>query len=959
MQSPFEIFRTHQKIMMVVLVGLSMIGFVLLGAVPDPSNMPRGLVFIAVLAVIGGAAWIAGMPSGRSNEYGGWGLAIGALVAAGFMMFGDQPPLAVLADTGDLSVEQLQDLRTRREIANQFIVEAVRTTRAPNELDRLVQQYTFNYGGSIDEDAVTSEMLRREAARLGLQISEPAVTEYIRKVTDNKITGASFTDIRTRLHVSEPELYDIISDELQARTAAKFLYGIDPESPLGYSPLMPPEEYWDLYRRMHVRERVEVASLPVKEFIDEAVEPTPEQLAELFDKYKNSEPYLTPDGDFEEGRPGFKQPRRLQVGSVEAVFDDFKAGITPVTDADIEAYYQENYVKPAEEAAARAAEAAARRSQTGTPPAGGPGLPETLELDLPALPEQPAQPPTGDTPATETPASETPATEPPATEAPASEAPATETPAADTPAAEPAADQPATEGGATPEANPAPTETPAETPATPAATEPKPGETSFNESTSDTGLFSVADGEPAAEQPAAAEPAAAEAATEPAAAEPAAEAPAVEAPATDPATPAAEPAAEPAADTAEPSATTPPEAATPPEATTPPEGTTPPEATTPPEGSTPPAGTVPPSPQPNIPLLDDALRATIRSNIEAERTAVLLRKAVEDAANYIEEEVGFHIHVTDDNAPKMTPARAAELLKEYAAKNNLHYSESPLLSYQEMLADEDNPVGASVVADDPNSRPLPNAVFQTGPRDTFRPIVTENRVTQSWFASWKVGEQPPYEPQSLDDERVRAQVVKTWRELQAREKAKARAEALAEQARASDQSLSVALGETTITGNENGLFLTVTETPEFSWLSSPSAMQSNPFFPEPPRIQDPPGVEGVLNDFMKVVFDDLKPGEIGVASNMERNTYYVVKVTTRSPAPGDVQYETFRERFMREPVFQDDPFFAQFGIERPSVYSMLAVRQTLEREPNWARGRQGLWTRHGVTLVGPAAPQEQ
>ena len=40
MQSPFEIFRKHQKMLTVVLTGLAMFAFVILGAVPDPSAMP-------------------------------------------------------------------------------------------------------------------------------------------------------------------------------------------------------------------------------------------------------------------------------------------------------------------------------------------------------------------------------------------------------------------------------------------------------------------------------------------------------------------------------------------------------------------------------------------------------------------------------------------------------------------------------------------------------------------------------------------------------------------------------------------------------------------------------------------------------------------------------------------------------------------------------------------------------
>ena len=48
MQSPFEIFRKHQKILTVILTGLAMFAFVILGAVPDPSNMPPTLVAIVL-----------------------------------------------------------------------------------------------------------------------------------------------------------------------------------------------------------------------------------------------------------------------------------------------------------------------------------------------------------------------------------------------------------------------------------------------------------------------------------------------------------------------------------------------------------------------------------------------------------------------------------------------------------------------------------------------------------------------------------------------------------------------------------------------------------------------------------------------------------------------------------------------------------------------------------------------
>jgi hypothetical protein len=370
------------------------------------------------------------------------------------------------------------------------------------------------------------------------------------------------------------------------------------------------------------------------------------------------------------------------------------------------------------------------------------------------------------------------------------------------------------------------------------------------------------------------------------------------------------------------------------------------------------AGTVPAAPASNIPLLDDKLRAEIRTQIENARAAEILRKAVTDAARYIDDNIGFHVHVPEDDADRMSLETAAEMLKTYAKEHNLHYAETPHSSYRELQDDEEHPVGASRMADDPNRRPLADAFFQTGAQDTFRPVTGENPVTQSWFAAWKLGERAPYVPMSLDEERVREQVTKTWRELKAREAAKARAEELVAKANAVDQSLTVSLAETTITGKDGDLLLSVSETPEFSWLSSSSALQSNPFFPDPPQIHDPPGIERAGPDFMRTVFETLSPGEAGVATNMDRSVYYVTRIISRIPSPDDEeQMNQFREKFLREPVFEHDQLLARFGIERPSAYEYLAVGETMQEEPNWIRGPGGLWERHDVQMIdrSPAA----
>lgn len=90
MRSPFEIFRRHQKILTVILVGMAMFSFVICGAIQDPQNIPAGLMILAIAALMAGVFWVAGLQSGKSNEYSIWGLVAGVLIGVG-MTFWGQP----------------------------------------------------------------------------------------------------------------------------------------------------------------------------------------------------------------------------------------------------------------------------------------------------------------------------------------------------------------------------------------------------------------------------------------------------------------------------------------------------------------------------------------------------------------------------------------------------------------------------------------------------------------------------------------------------------------------------------------------------------------------------------------------------------------------------------------------------------------------------------------------------
>ncbi len=132
------------------------------------------------------------------------------------------------------------------------------------------------------------------------------------------------------------------------------------------------------------------------------------------------------------------------------------------------------------------------------------------------------------------------------------------------------------------------------------------------------------------------------------------------------------------------------------------------------------------------------------------------------------------------------------------------------------------------------------------------------------YLFWKTDEKPAFVP-PLDT--IRDRVVYAWKMIKARDLAQKRAEELAGQARAAKKPLAEVFA-----GQAD---LKVTETAPFSWLTTGNVPQ-DPFNSQP-RLSTVDGVEYPGETFMKAVFA-LSPGEIGVAANQPRDTYYVVRL---------------------------------------------------------------------------------
>ena len=333
MRSPFAIFRKYQKTAMVVLTVLAMFAFVVLDSVSQMDRLPPTLVVIIIAPLVAGVGWLLGLRSGNGKEFALVGAAVGAL--GGVLLTRLSEPLpAVETHVESISQQELNEMVRRRQVANQFLERAfIKAMGDDRNMAMMVgfwrNQWLFGYGRDLEQDVALAHLYGYEADDLDIRVPDEAITNYIHQATQNKLSAQDFREIRNEMRLSEAGLYDILREQLRARRAVELL---SPRT------MATPEEYWQLYRKLHVRESLDVAAVPVDQFEAQTPEPTETDLVALFEQFKNA----FPDPRVVDTTPKFGQPRKVRVAYVEADYDTFAQNVPEVTDAEIEAFYRTN-----------------------------------------------------------------------------------------------------------------------------------------------------------------------------------------------------------------------------------------------------------------------------------------------------------------------------------------------------------------------------------------------------------------------------------------------------------------------------------------------------------------------------------------------------------------------------------------------------------------------------------------
>jgi hypothetical protein len=182
---------------------------------------------------------------------------------------------------------------------------------------RMGRQPNDSYFGGVvrnlDLDAIADYLLwLKQADQLEIVLNQQDISQEIADETGGITAEAGMAidrALRERYSGYSPEaLTAALGDEFRARMAQDALMGSALKTRTGPPYQLTPNEEWDLFKDARTTIRAGLITLPVDSFLGQVTsKPTEDELKKLYDKYKNEEPipYLE--------RPGFKEPRKIQV----------------------------------------------------------------------------------------------------------------------------------------------------------------------------------------------------------------------------------------------------------------------------------------------------------------------------------------------------------------------------------------------------------------------------------------------------------------------------------------------------------------------------------------------------------------------------------------------------------------------------------------------------------------------
>jgi hypothetical protein len=225
----------------------------------------------------------------------------------------DQPVVKLFGKTVYRSA--LNEMLEQRTLANTFV----------SQLNQYLGPHPF--GPTKDRDIVDALILQREADRLGLPAGPEMGKEYLKQITGDKMNRDLFEILLGRLNnrVSGDQLLADIANQVRLAHVGRILE----------APLVTPYDVFQAYRDQNERVAAKLVEVPVEKFLGKVPEPTSDEIAAEYEKFKDVLPDPARD------TPGFKVPRQIQVEVLSIDGRALALGMKDkLTEAELRAAYE-------------------------------------------------------------------------------------------------------------------------------------------------------------------------------------------------------------------------------------------------------------------------------------------------------------------------------------------------------------------------------------------------------------------------------------------------------------------------------------------------------------------------------------------------------------------------------------------------------------------------------------------
>lgn len=306
MASPFNVFRKHQKVILVAAGVLCMFVFVI------------GDVLFQFV----------GTGSGGDGRSGG-------------------EDMAVEWNGGSLTRLEMDSLRTRRNILRNFLtsVQQLGIDRSggtsPTVRPLGVTRQSLYH--PVEEEIVLRHLMAEKAQGIGIVVSDAAINNYLSQLAQGQVSSEELRGLVSNLaaggrRVGMNYIFEAMREEMLADTYL--------DSYAQAVQTVTPAQRWEDWQRLNDRVVVESMAVPVGNFVDEVPDPTDADLRAFFEKYKDREPTpvsVHPFTQLPSPDPAFRIPRMVEIHYIEADYQTVAKAIEPeVTDEEIRQYYEQH-----------------------------------------------------------------------------------------------------------------------------------------------------------------------------------------------------------------------------------------------------------------------------------------------------------------------------------------------------------------------------------------------------------------------------------------------------------------------------------------------------------------------------------------------------------------------------------------------------------------------------------------